>query len=343
MNRRDFLSGVAASGALFALAPMAFGRDWTDLSSTPYPDPAIEVVDKRFRRYVVGNAGVERLFTGTRWSEGPAWFGDGRYLVWSDIPNNRMLRYNETDGTVDPFRRPSNYANGNTHDRQGRLLTCEHDSRRVTRTEYDGTITVLIDRFDGKPLNAPNDVVVKSDGGIWFTDPGYGISVDYEGHRAPFELPRNVYRIDPQTGKASVAVSDFVRPNGLCFSPDESKLYICDTGLTDGPDQPAHIRVFDVTDNKLQNGRVFHDFKPSFADGIRADVDGNIWCGTGWGDPRDYGVQVFAPDGTLIGKIHLREICANLAFGGQKKNRLFMAASKSLYALYVGTRGAEMP
>jgi gluconolactonase len=343
MKRRDFLTGAAASSALFAMAPLAFARDWNDLSSTPYQDPAIEVIKPQFQKYIMPFAGLERLFTGTRWSEGPVWFGDGRYLVWSDIPNDRMLRYNEIDGTVDLFRHPSHYANGNTRDRQGRLLTCEHGSRRVTRTEYDGTVTVLMDSFEGKRLNAPNDIVVKSDQSIWFTDPGYGILDDYEGHRAPFELPCNVYRLDPETKKATVVAADFVRPNGLCFSPDESKLYICDTGISNGPGNPAHIRVFDVDGDRLTNGKVFYDFKPSLADGIRADVDGNIWCGTGWGYEKDRGVQIIAPDGTLIGKIHLPEICANVTFGGEKKNRLFMAASKSLYSLYVTARGAETP
>jgi gluconolactonase len=341
MERRQFLAGAAALGATAFASRRALARDWSDPASTRYPDPDIEIVDKRFSGLVVGNTNIERLWNQGLWSEGPVWFGDGRYLVWSDIANDRIMRWDEDDGHVSEFRKPSHNSNGATRDREGRLINCEQDTRRVTRTEHDGRITVLIDRFDNKPLNSPNDVVVHSDGGIWFTDPGYGISGDYEGHRASFELPRNVYRLDPQNGRATVVASDFTRPNGLCFSPDETRLYICDTGLTDGPDNPAHIRVFDVADaTTLRNGRIFHDFKPSFADGIRADVDGNIWAGVGWGDPKDYGVWCLGPDGVVLGKIHLPEICANVCFGGAKQNRLFMAASRSLYAVYVNTRGA---
>jgi gluconolactonase len=242
------------------------------------------------------------------------------------------------------FRSPSNYSNGNTRDGQGRLITCEHDSRRVTRTEADGSITVLIDHYQGKPMNAPNDVVVHSSGIIWFTDPGYGIMNDYEGHAAPFELPANVYRLDPRTREAAVMVGDMRRPNGLCFSPDEKKLYICDTGMTDGPQYPHNIRVYDVVDgSRLANGRVFVEMGTGLADGIRCDVDGNVWAGAGWGGEDFSGVHVFAPDGKLIGKIHLPEVCANLCFGGEKHNRLFMAASTSLYSLYVGVRGALVP
>ena len=309
-----------------------------------YPDPAIEVVDSRFARYRIGNAALELLWTGARWAEGPVWFGDGRYLLFSDIPNNRIMRWSEETNAVTVFRSPSNYSNGHTRDRQGRLVSCEHDTRRVTRTEHDGRITVLMDSFDSKPLNAPNDVVVKSDGTVWFTDPGYGILMNYEGHRDTFELPRNVYRFDPATGQATVVAGDFDRPNGLCFSPDESKLYIADTGVSHNPDGPAHIRVFDVVDGRtLANGRVFVDMKPGFADGIRCDVEGNLWSSAGWGGEGVDGVHCFAPDGTLLGKIHLPEPCANLCFGGLKKNRLFMTASQSLYAVYVETVGAQTP
>jgi gluconolactonase len=318
-------------------------RDWRDPAGAGYPDPAIEIVDKRFAALRLGSAGVERLFTGCRWAEGPVWLGDGRTLIWSDIPNNRMLRWDEETGSVSVFRRPSNHSNGNTRDRLGRLVTCEHGARRVTRTEHDGRVTVLMDSFNGKRLNAPNDVVVHSDGSVWFTDPGYGILSDYEGGKASFELPTNVYRLDPASGKAVVVADDFVRPNGLCFSPDEKRLYIVDTGLTDGKGNPAHIRVFDVAGGKLSKGRLFHDFAPAMADGIRADQDGNIWCGTGWGAKEDNGVLVFAPSGDLLGKIHLPEPCANICFGGARKNRLFMAASTSLYSLYVNTRGAQTP
>jgi len=312
-----------------------------DLPDTRYPDPRIEVLDKRFR-YKQGNAGIERVATGFRWAEGPVWFRDGNYLIFSDIPNNRMLRWLEEDGHLSVFRAPSNYTNGNTRDREGRLISCEHDARRVTRTELDGRITVLIDRFEGKPLNAPNDVVVAADGAVWFTDPGYGIDGPYEGHAAEAELPRNVYRIDPRSGAATVVVDDFVRPNGIGFSPDEAKLYVVDSGISHGG--PAHIRVFDVDGARLRNPRMFaDDFASGMTDGLRCDVDGNVWCSMGWGDPAEDGVRCYAPDGALIGKIHLPEGCANLCFGGRKKDRLFMCASTSVYALYVNAEGAMVP
>jgi gluconolactonase len=301
-----------------------------------YPDPAVQVLDPRFARYRLAHAAVERLYTGSRWAEGPVWFGDGRFLVWSDIPNNRMLRWLEDDGRVTVFRSPSHNANGNTRDRQGRLITCEHDSRRVTRTEPDGTITVLMDRFEGKRLNAPNDVVVKSDGSMWFSDPGYGILGNYEGHPAPFELPTRVYRLDPRTGEATAVLEGLGRPNGLCFSPDETRLYV----VASGP-RPREIRVFDVVGNgtRLAGGRVFVDAGPGIPDGIRCDTDGNLWCGWGGGVGHD-GVTVFAPDGAPIGRIDLSERCANVCFGGLARNRLFMAASQSVYACYVNAQGA---
>jgi gluconolactonase len=327
-----------------ALEPLGFGSEQDGKKLTTYPDPAVEVVDPRFAKYKVINAAVERLYTGTRWAEGPVWFGDGRYLLFSDIPNNRMLRWLEDTGEVSTFRSPSNYSNGNCRDRQGRLLTCEHDTRRLTRTEYDGTVTVLMDRYQGKTLNAPNDLAVHSDGAIWFSDPGYGIMTNYEGHKAAFELPTAVYRLDPKTREATVVVSDLDKPNGICFSPDERKLYLVDTGLPKHPGDPRPIYVYDVVDGlRLANQRLFVNMAPGSSDGIRCDVDGNLWSAAGWG-PEDYnGVHVFAPDGTLIGKIHLPEACANLCFGGTKKNRLFMAASQSLYAVYVDTQGAQMP
>jgi gluconolactonase len=272
------------------------------------------------------------------------WFGDGRYLLFSDIPNNRMLRWLEDTGEVSVFRNPSNYSNGNYRDRQGRLLTCEHDSRRLTRTELDGTITILMERFQGKRLNAPNDLVVHSDGAIWFTDPGYGIMSNYEGHKAHPELPANVYRLDPTTGEATVVAADMDKPNGLCFSPDEKKLYVVDTGEPKQPGGPHPIRIYDVEDRvRLKNGRAFADMSPGSSDGIRCDVDGNLWSAAGWGGAGFNGVHVFAPDGALIGRIHIRETCANLCFGGAKKNRLFMAASRSLYAVYVNTEGSQTP
>jgi gluconolactonase len=334
------------AGAFTALAldPLASAKSSDQKISVAYPDPAVEVVDSRFAKYKINNAAVERLYTGTRWAEGPVWFGDGRYLLFSDIPNNRMLRWLEDTSEVSVFRGPSNYSNGNTRDRQGRLVTCEHDSRRVTRTEHDGTITVLADHFQGKPFNAPNDLAVHSDGAIWFTDPGYGIMSNYEGHKAAFELPANVYRLDPNTREISVVASDMDKPNGICFSPDEKKLYIVDTGEPKHSGDPRPIRVYDVEEGKrLKSGRMFVNMAPGSSDGIRCDVDGNVWSAAGWGPDGFNGVHVFTPDGVLIGKIHLPETCANLCFGGAKKNRLFMAASQSLYALYVGTEGAQIP
>ena len=308
-----------------------------------YPDSRIEVLDERFAKYKLANAALEMLWTGGRWLEGPVWFGDGRYLLFSDIPNNRILKWEEETEAVSVFRKPSNNTNGNTRDLQGRLVSCEHDTRRVTRTEHDGVITVLMDQFEGKPLNAPNDVVVKSDGSIWFTDPGYGILMDYEGHRANFQNNANVYRFDPDTGRSDVVAGDFRRPNGLCFSPDESLLYIVDTGRSAGPDLPAHIRVFEVQGERLSNGRVFADMDPGSSDGIRTDVHGNLWSGACWaGDGYD-GVHCFAPDGKLIGKIHLPAPCANLCFGGAKKNRLFITCSQSLFSVYVEVNGAQRP
>jgi gluconolactonase len=305
--------------------------------ATRYPDPAVQVLDPSFEKYKLNLAAVEQLATGFRWAEGPVWFGDGRYLLWSDIPNNRIMRWEEETGAVSVFRKPSNNANGLTRDRQGRLVTCEHDARRVTRTEYDGSITVLIDRFEGKRLNSPNDVVVKSDDSIWFSDPPFGILANYEGHIDTQELPTNVYRLDPRTGRATVVAGDIQRPNGLCFSPDEKRLYVVVSGTV-----PRGLMVFDVVNDgtALANGRPFCE--PGLngtPDGIRCDIDGNLWAGWGMGDRLD-GVRVFNPAGQPIGHIGLPERCANLCFGGVKRNRLFMAASQSVYALYVNTQGA---
>ena len=305
-----------------------------------YPDPALQVLDPRFGKYLIFSAAIERLATGMRWAEGPVWFGDQRCLMWSDIPNNRVMRWDEPSGNVTVFRQPSNFANGHTRDRQGRLLSCEHGSRSVTRTGYDGSVTTILDRFEGKRLNSPNDIVVKSDHSIWFTDPPFGILGHYEGHMAAPELPTNIYRVDGKTGVAKVVSSSVNRPNGLCFSPDERRLYVVESGTL-----PRCIRVFDVSDDgqQLFNDRVFYRCQDGEQpDGFRCDIDGNLWAGWGTGEGRD-GVMVFAPDATPIGHIALPERCANLCFGGVARNRLFMAASQSVYSLYVNTQGAVWP
>ena len=315
---------------------MVLDSRWAGAAPIRYPDPDIKVVDRRFEKYVLPMAAIERIGGGCRFTEGPVWFGDGRYLLWSDIPNDRILRWEEETGAVSVYRRPSNYANGNTRDRRGRLLTCEHDSQKLTRTEYDGSITVLAESFEGQRLTGPNDVVVKSDESIWFTDNGAGTRGNYLGHVAPQELPFRVYRIDGKTGALSVAVGDMQRPNGLAFSPDESRLYVVDTP---GGDKTVH--VYDIVEDgtRAANGRLFFNGMPGYADGIRVDTDGNVWCGFSGGEGED-GVAVFAPDATLIGRILLPERCANVCFGGRKRNRLFMAASQSVYALYVEAQGA---
>lgn len=306
------------------------------MSSARYPDPAVEILDASFARYRVFSAAVERLATGCCWSEGPVWFGDGRYLLWSDIPNNRILRWDEETGAVGTFRRPSGFANGNTRDRQGRLVTCEHGGRRVVRTDYDGSLTVLADAFEGRRLNSPNDLVVARDGAVWFTDPTFGIAGYYEGERAESELPQNVYRLDAETGALEVVAHAIAGPNGLCFAPDESRLY-----LVESRGEPTRrIVAFDVVGGRtLRDRRVLIDAGPGTPDGIRCDTDGNLWCGWGMGDDALDGVMVFNPEGRLIGRIRLPERCANLCFGGRHRNRLFMAASQSLYALYVETQG----
>ena len=343
MDRRQFVLAGTASAAVGAAMTGQVGATDLDWRGPPhYPDPNIEILDKRFK-FIPGSAAVERIATGCRWCEGPVYFRDLRCLIWSDIPNNRMMRWNEENGAVSVFREPSNYANGNTRDLAGRLITCEHDTRRITRTEYDGTVTVLIDQYQGKPLNSPNDVVVSTDGAVWFTDPGYGIQGNYESSaQRPFELPTNVYRVDQKSGKASVVADDFVRPNGLAFDPEEKHLYIIDSGITNGG--PSHMRVFDVAEgNKLRNGRVFAEFQPGLTDGVRVDVSGNVWCSYGWGDAKEDGVRCYTAGGDLIGKIHLAETVANLTFGGPKKNRLFICASTSVYSLYLNDTGAQKP
>jgi gluconolactonase len=332
MHRRTFLAAGASSTLAFVSQIRA---EWTP--SERYPDPAVRIIDPSFAKYRLNLAKVERIASGLRWAEGPVWFGDGRYLLWSDIPNNRMMKWEEETGAVSIFRKPANYSNGNTRDRQGRLLTCEHDGRRVVRTEYDGSITIIAESFEGKPLNSPNDVVCKSDGSIWFTDPPFGILGFYEGHPAKIELPTNVYRWDPDSKRLSVVAGEVNRPNGLAFSPDESKLYVVEAGAS-----PRTIRSYDVTsDGKdLQGGSVLVTAEPDGTpDGLRVDVDGNLWVGWGMGKEGLDGVSVFDPRGALIGRIDLPERCANLCFGGRHRNRLFMCGSTSVYSLFVNTQG----
>jgi gluconolactonase len=294
-----------------------------------------EVLDSRFEACFVGHARVERLWTGARWLEGPAWFAAGRYLVFSDIPNNRMLRYDDTSGHVSVFRQPSNNSNGNTVDRLGRLVTCEHLARRVTRTNFDGSISVIADRLEGKRLNSPNDVVVKSDGTIWFTDPSYGIMHDYEGDYAEEEIGGcHVYRADPKTGAVTAVATDFVKPNGLAFSPDENFLYVADTGVSHRKGGPKHIRKLAVeADGSLTSLGTFADCTAGMFDGFRVDTKGRLW--TSAAD----GVHCYDPDGTLIGKVRIPEFVSNLTFGGAKKNRLFITGTTSLYAVYVTATG----
>lgn len=299
------------------------------------PDPSIIILDKRFERYRLAHATVERLWTGTRWGEGTVWFGDARALLWTDLPNDRILRWDEQTGAVAPYRAPSSKANGLTRDRQGRLIACEHGQRRVTRTEYDGRVTVIADSYQGKPLNSPNDVVVSGDGAVWFTDPPFGLVSDYMGQIAEAQLPASIYRVDPGNGSITCVADDVPGPNGLAFSPDERILYVVASRA-----RPRTILAFNVEDRRsLRDGRVLIDSGDGTPDGFRVDVDGNLWCGWGTGTAELDGVRIFAPDGAAIGHIRLPERCANLCFGGRDHNRLFMAATSSLYSLYVNTRG----
>lgn len=302
------------------------------MDKTKVAESDYQILDERFRPCIRTSAGIERLHGGCRWTEGPVYFPTMRTLVWSDIPNDRLLRYDEVSGQVGVFRQPANYTNGNTVDRQGRLVSCEHGGRRVVRTEHDGAITVLADRFQGKRFNSPNDVVVRSDGSIWFTDPSYGIDSDYEGHKADSEIGgRHVYRIDPGTGAVAIVADDFTQPNGLAFSPDERRLYIADTGLGDGV-----MRVFDVGDSgKLSGGGEFARCKTGRYDGFRVDTDGRIWTSAG------EAVHCYQADGELIGRVLMPERVSNLVFGGYKRNRLFITATSSLYSLLVAANGAK--
>lgn len=297
-----------------------------------------EIHDERFRNLVVGSAGLDELYSGCRWAEGPVWFADRKCLIFSDAPNERMLVWSD-GGEVSEFRNPSNFTNGNTRDKQGRLISCEHGTRRVTRTEIDGSITVIADQFEGRKLNSPNDVVVHSNGSIWFTDPTYGIMSDYEGYTSePEQAKRNVFRVDPQSGNVTSVIDDFVQPNGLAFSPDESQLYIADSSASHDRNRPRHIRVFDVVDGRtLENGREFCQIDSGVPDGFRIDDKGNLW--TSAGD----GVHCFSPEGKLIGKILVPQTVANVTFGGVRRNRLFITATKSLYAVYLAVNGAQYP
>ncbi|MFN0167639.1 MAG: SMP-30/gluconolactonase/LRE family protein [Bryobacteraceae bacterium] len=343
LSRRE----AFAAGAALAAAPAFAQRDYSGNSPARYPDPDIVVLDKRFAKYKLGNTPIQRLFTGCLWAEGPAWNGVGRYLVWSDIPNDRQMRWIEDDGHVSVFRNPAHYSNGNTFDWEGRQISCEHGTRRVTRYEHNGKLTVLADKYNGKPLNAPNDAVVSPDGAIWFTDPGYGALMNYEGHKGELLLKEAVYRLDSKTGKLDLVTDEIYKPNGLCFSPDYKKLYVADTGATHYPEAARIIKVWDVDGKSLRNGKTFCSMElqgvgAGLADGIRCDVDGNVWSSAGWVGAGYDGVHIFAPDGVRIGKIHLPEICSNVCFGGRKRNRLFMTGSQSLYAVYVETQGAHI-
>jgi gluconolactonase len=343
-TRRAFLAAAIGATALPALAQQTSGvvsstptpRDWSGQMPVQYPDPDIIALDDSFKKYIVGNTVIHRHYTGTQWAEGPAWNGVGKYLVWSDIPNNVQMRWIEDDGRVTVFRNNSGNSNGNTFDYEGRQLSCEHGGRRVVRYEYNGTVTVIADKYQGKRLNSPNDIVVHPDGSVWFTDPPYGIRGNYEGFKGPSEVKPAVYRVD-KTGQMDMLTDEMSGPNGICFTPDYKKVYIADTG-------GQETRIYDIdSNNKIRNGKRFIKLDmpgtggaPAAADGIRCDIDGNLWCGA------RPGVQVVSPAGQRIGFIRMPETCANIAFGGAKRNRLFIAGSQSLYSVYVETVGAHI-
>ncbi len=365
LARRSFLA--AAVGAVGLAASNVLARDYgPNAQPVRYPDPDILTLDPRFKKYALGNTPIQRIYHSPNmlWAEGPAWNGVGKYLLWSDIPNNVQMRWLEEDGHVTTFRSPAGNSNGNTFDFQGRQISFEHGNRRVVRYEYDGSVTVLADQFEGKPLNAPNDGAVHPNGDIWFTDPGYGSLMNYEGEKAPNDSKQPyqkeaIYRIDGKTLKVEKMTDEIFKPNGLCFSPDYKKLYVADTGASHYEQAPKNIKVWDIIDEKkVANGKEFASMKlklpqlqigspmrevAGMADGIRCDIDGNIWASAGWvGDGYD-GVHVFEPkEGVRIGQIRLPEICSNVCFGGTKRNRLFMTASTSVYAVYVETRGAHI-
>jgi gluconolactonase len=345
MTRRQLIPTLAAPMLAAAQTP---NRDYSGQRPIRYPEPDVVALDPSFAKIKIGNTTIQRVAQGFLWAEGPAWHGGGKYLVWSDIPNDKQYRWIEDDGHVSVIHQPAGYSNGNTFDYQGRQISCEHGNRRVLRYELNGKTTVLADKFEGKPLNAPNDAVVHPDGGIWFTDPGYGILVNYEGFKADLQLKEAVYRIDPVTAKIEKMTDEIYKPNGLCFSPDYKKLYVADTGSSHYEKAPKNIKVWDVPNAKsLTGGKEFCSMNlpgkgAGMADGIRADNYGNIYAAAGWVGEGYDGVHIFSPQGQRIGIIHLPEICANICFGGTRRNRLFMCGSQSMYAVYLEAQGAHI-
>jgi gluconolactonase len=345
MTRRQLIPTLAAPMLAAAQTP---NRDYSGQRPTRYPEPDVVALDPSFAKIKIGNTTIQRVAQGFLWAEGPAWHGGGKYLVWSDIPNDKQYRWIEDDGHVSVIHQPAGYSNGNTFDYQGRQISCEHGNRRVLRYELNGKTTVLADKFEGKPLNAPNDAVVHPDGGIWFTDPGYGILGNYEGFKSDLQLKEAVYRIDPITAKIEKVTDEIYKPNGLCFSPDYKKLYVADTGSSHYEKAPKNIKVWDVPNAKsLTGGKEFCSMNlagkgAGMADGIRADNYGNIYAAAGWVGEGYDGVHIFSPQGQRIGIIHLPEICANICFGGTRRNRLFMCGSQSMYAVYLEAQGAHI-